>query len=182
MDTEIPIYIEVPKLSLGKHSFDFDITDAFFDLGDQEAVVKGASLKLRVALEKTNEMLDATFFIAGEVKLSCDRCLEPYQHPLKFSRRIVYSYNKRMEEAEDDEVVYIPRAIFRLDLTQDVYDFVMLEIPYKKAPEACLEEACAPEIARALQPGDTEEQASESEAAGDPRWDALRSLKFDANE
>lgn len=183
MDTEIPIYIEVPKLSLGKHSFDFDITDEFFDLGEQEAFVKRADLRLNVSLEKTNEMLDAAFSVNGEIGLACDRCLERYSYPVQFRKRVVYSFNKRMQEAEDDEVVYIPRSIFRLDLTQDVYDFIMLEIPYRKIPESCLEEACAPEIARALGGGQEEDSAPEAgEQKADPRWDALKNLKFNAND
>lgn len=183
MNTENPIYIEVPKLSLGKHSFDFDITDDFFDLGEQEAVVKSAELQLQIALEKTNEMLDAAFSVSGEIGLACDRCLENYLYPVRFQKRVVYSFNKRMQDAEDDEVVFIPRNIFRLDLTQDVYDFIMLEIPFRKIPEACLEEACAPEIARALGEKQEDVSASESEEPkADPRWDALKNLKFNAND
>ncbi len=58
-------------LAAGKHEFDFEIDDKFFDCYEHSLVKKG-KLKADVELQKQENMLVVNFHIYGMIQLSCD--------------------------------------------------------------------------------------------------------------
>ncbi|MCE3007451.1 MAG: DUF177 domain-containing protein [Bacteroidetes bacterium] len=173
--------IELPKLKLGPNAFDFELDTAFFE--DSDAIA-GATVKVRVLLEKTDRLLDARFDFQGLLTLGCDRCLQPYAQSLSLSHRIVYTFDEGLKDLEDAEIVFVTRNMHYLDLSQDFYDLVSLQVPYRKAPceqpgFGCLADdkvkallAEAQEVAEAaIEPQD------ETVPKTDPRWEALKKLR-----
>jgi uncharacterized protein len=59
-------------LALGKHHFEYDISDAFFNEFDY-SLVKKADLKCQVEMEKQETMLILNFHITGTIDATCDK-------------------------------------------------------------------------------------------------------------
>jgi uncharacterized metal-binding protein YceD (DUF177 family) len=170
--------IELPKLKNGKNEFHFEIGEKFFGHFEQP-IVESGKVEVELELHKSLNQLDAHFRISGEVVLACDRCVLPFSFKIKSEKRLVYTYEaKGVEEEEDfDEVVYIEPKTHLLDVSQEIYDFVCLEIPIRKVPEDCGED-CPNNPLNLLKAQGKIGEVSE-EAPVDPRWEALKKLKSD---
>jgi uncharacterized protein len=162
--------IEVPKLALGRHSFDWKVGSELF-AAYPESEVQGADVDLMLSLEKTNRYISVQFQFSGMITLQCDRCLQAFEWPLAFSHQMYFSFEKSLKEAEEAEVVYVPQNIIHLNLQQDIYDLISLQVPYRKVPEACEQEVCRPEVARYLSG-----EPAAGETLIDPRWEKLAAL------
>jgi len=87
-------------LGLGKHHFEFDITDAFFDEFEY-SLVKKADLKCLVDMEKQETMLILNFHIKGVVNADCDKCLSKYPQQLDIHEQQIAKFSE--EEIDEDE-------------------------------------------------------------------------------
>ena len=113
--------------------------------------------------------------VAAPYRAECRRCLEPVDG--EASARVLEIFERRPTEGEtyllDGEVV---------DLTEMVRDALVLALPL--AP-LCRADCAgpAPELYPTAvdgdAPGDEEMEPPGDEPVGDPRWAALRDLRFD---
>jgi uncharacterized protein len=164
--------VDLPKLKLGRNEQEFAITDSFFENFNYGPVKEG-KVAVKAVMDKFNTHLDVRFHFEGVVTLHCDRCLEPYPHQVAFDTRIIFTFAGG-KEFDTDEVVAIDKDTAELSLAKDFYDFLMLEIPLRKVPEAEVHE-CAPEVMKLLEEVATDEEEGEEEV--DPRWSGLEALK-----
>ncbi|HEY0743203.1 MAG TPA: DUF177 domain-containing protein [Chryseosolibacter sp.] len=167
--------INIIGLSNKQHQFDFKIGDEFFrHYGD--GLVSEGDLEAVVSLDKRETMIEARFEIKGKVKLICDRSLDPFQHPMKIDKRVIFKYGDANEELSD-EIIMIHRDSDHLELGQYIYEFINLAIPMKKLHpryegELDLDDSEGKIIySSGTAPGD------EGEEDIDPRWEQLKKLK-----
>ena len=173
--------IEVQKLELGESKEDFNIGRSFFEAFEHSLVADG-DLTVQADIIKYNTHLDVTFSFKGEIMLACDRCSEPYPYPLEFSNRVIFSYDESMEFNTDD-VVLLDRNQNEVQIAEDLYDFINLQVPLRKVPEPEVH-VCAPEVLKILGLVESEEAENEAneEEEIDPRWQKLRELKDKDNK
>lgn len=171
--------IELPKLRNGKNEFHFEVGEKFFGHFEQPIVSEG-NVMVHLELHKNLNQLDARFQIEGMVTLTCDRCVLPFSFPIKSEKRLIYTYQESGVEAEEDldEVIYIEPKAHTLNVSQEVYDFVCLEIPIRKVPEDCGDD-CPNNPLNLLRVKGIIEKEEDEEAFSDPRWEALKKLKSD---
>jgi uncharacterized protein len=116
-------------------------------------------------LEKQSSMMILTFDIKGEVEVACDRCLENFDLPVSSMQTLIVKFGEETRE-ETDEIFILSRNEQDFDVSQFVYEYIILAIPQVRVhPEG----ECDPEILRKL-----EELKPKSDQNIDPRWDALR--------
>lgn len=170
--------VELPKLKNGLNHFVFDVSPEFFAGFEQPLIQKG-QIQVQVELKKNLNQLDAFFRMRGSVQLNCDRCDEPFDFPLEIEKRLVYTYQDQ-GVAEDDfeELIYLDPKNHLLDVSQEIYDFVCLEVPIRKVPEGC-DESCPRFPAHVVLIQDEAADEPESDEIADPRWAILNKLKFD---
>ncbi len=162
--------IELPKLRPGINSFEFEVGENFFKLFEQP-LIKNGKVQVSVEIKKNLDHLDARFKFNGEVDLNCDRCDKIYVQPVSTEKRIIYAYSEgEFEEGNQEEVIYIGREIFLLNLSQEMYDYICLEMPIRKVPENC-----GPECPKDFDNGSGFQNTSSEEP--DPRWLVLKKLK-----
>ena len=106
-------------LALGKHLFEFDITDAFFDEFEY-SLVKKADLKCKVELEKQETMLILDFNITGTIDANCDKCLSPYPQQLDIQEQQIAKFSDE-EVAEDDEIITLGKSEHEIMLAGLIY-------------------------------------------------------------
>ncbi|MCS6906216.1 MAG: DUF177 domain-containing protein [Bacteroidia bacterium] len=174
MENEFKNYfkIEIPKLPLGIHYFDYSLHIEFFEeMG--EALMEKIEGQIRVELNKAPRLIVVAYTINGKLELLCDRCLQPYWHPFSLTHKVYYTFERKMREIEEEDVFFLDKNIQYLDLSQDIYDLVTLQIPYRKVPEWCPAASCPAEIMLHLG------NKTNTEPLIDDRWAALAKIKIE---
>jgi uncharacterized metal-binding protein YceD (DUF177 family) len=177
-----PFSIEIQKLKPGTHHFDFVVDDAFF-AGRENSPIQKANVALAVQLDKSPTLMDARFSMYGVVELACDRCLQPYPQTVSGDARVIYSMDRSVKGSHGEDIVYVRPDTVHLDLQQEIYDFIVLQIPLKKIPQGCPGPMCPPTVAQYIVDMVDEAKAHvelrpEGEPATvDPRWEQLKKLR-----
>ena len=105
----------------------------------------------------------------------CDRCLEQFEMEIKNKSRILYTGDKSLVDTmskEKEDVRFIKPDDIEIDFSDDIKQFLLLEIPYKKV---CKEE-CKGLCAKCGQNLNLGQCDCEDEYI-DPRWENLKGLK-----
>ena len=165
-------------LKIGKHQFDFDIDNSFFDAFEYSLIKKG-DLKVRVELDKQETMLILHFHITGTMVLDCDKCLADFNSPVSIEERQIVKFAEDELESDDLEIISLSKKESEIDISGLIYEFITVAVPYIKICEenGDGQSTCDQEmIARleSLSIGAKEEEQQEDE---DPRWAALKKLK-----
>lgn len=160
-------------LKEGKHTFEFDIDDSFFEKLEYSEIEKG-SLKAIVELNKKPTFLELNFVLKGSVVLICDRCLDEYNQSVDYEGSVYVKFSET-EDEQDDEIIYLSPKEHDLDLAHYIYESIILSIPLKRVhPEDKNGmSTCNPEMIEKLKNYKTDEPADEGV---DPRWDDLKNL------
>ncbi|MBN8701982.1 MAG: DUF177 domain-containing protein [Bacteroidetes bacterium] len=161
-------------LSNGKHNFEFDISNTFFEQLDYSEVQAG-TLKVDVLLEKQTTMLVVTLTIKGFVSLVCDRCGENFNTPLDASQQLIYKLNNA-EFVDEDEIVYLSSSDSEVKLKHKIYEFIMLSVPAKRVhpDDEKGKSTCNKEALKLLKKYAVKEKENKQQT--DPRWDVLKNI------
>ena len=159
-------------LSIGKHNFVFDIDDKFFDDYEQSEITKG-KIHVEVDLDKRTNLLELYFTLAGNVMITCDRCLDEFKMPIEFTTEMFIKFGDVTEE-QTDEIIVLSHNEFELDVAQYIYEFVHLSLPYKRVHpnDSKGRSTCNEEMLKKLE----EYIIREKDEDNDPRWDDLKNL------
>ncbi len=163
----------------GTHCYSIECNDEFFELADISDI-RGGDLHLRVGMEKSEKLVVVDCHFEGTVEMPCDRCLLPVPIPLDFDTHLVVKLVPAVEEGEngdDDDIWVVDENTYELDIFHFVYESIFLALPHRIVHEDDEEgkPTCDPEVMRKLE--EMENACAEREP--DPRWDALKNLKFD---
>ena len=126
-----PYKIQFGGLPVGIHEFEFDIKDAFFKT-IVNSEVSQADITITAVLTKQNNLLQINFTIKGVVNADCDRCLKDFDFPIQSEESLVIKHGNVDEST--DEIAVIPEGIEEIDLTQYIYEYIVLSSPARKVP------------------------------------------------
>ncbi|AKD04115.1 DUF177 domain-containing protein [Pontibacter korlensis] len=172
--------IGIAKLSNKLHKYEFDLNDAFFEEFGGE-IILGGKLHADVELDKTESLLTFHFDIKGHVRLTCDRSLEEFDHPVDEQATFRIRYGEENAELDDDLWQITPNTQ-SINIAQHLYDYIGLSLPMKKLHPRFVEEEeddVDNEQDILIYSSRTDSAADEDEDDEDdtdPRWDALRNL------
>jgi uncharacterized metal-binding protein YceD (DUF177 family) len=154
-------------LKQGEHRFDFTINELFFEEFGYSELKKG-HFEIDLVMLRQNTMLTLSFDIKGKAMVTCDRCLDEFEMSVESQQRLFVKFGNETYE-ETDEVLVLSHHEQELDISQYVYEFVLLSVPQVRVhPEG----ECDPEVIRKLE----ELQPKNDDEDTDPRWDALKNL------
>lgn len=160
-------------LKLGKHEFDYVITDAFFDEFEY-SLVKKASLQCKVALEKQETMLILDFDIKGTITLTCDKCLAEYPQPVEVKEQQIAKFSEEPVD-EDEEIIALTKNDHEINIAGLIYEYINVAVPFIAT---CGDEGktpyCDKDMLDRLQKFSGSDEQHEQT---DPRWDALKNIK-----
>ncbi|MCA5004497.1 YceD family protein [Sphingobacterium bovistauri] len=161
-------------LAAGKHDFEFEINDKFFDCYEHSLVKKG-NLTSNVSLQKQETMLIVNFTIDGTIKLNCDVCLTEFDAPVSFQERLIVKFVNEEWDSETDEVIILNKTDHELDIANLLYEYINVQVPYyAKCTEQGINISCDPEMLAKI---NIEEKSDIEEEKIDPRWAALKNIK-----
>ncbi len=122
--------IDIFRLDNKQYVHEFEGDDVFFAQFEQDIISKG-HFKAIVTLDKSETMIQMLYDIDALVELTCDKSLELYEEPIKVKHKIILKYADHTEEITD-ELMLIDRGTQQINIAQDLFDFIFLEIPIKK--------------------------------------------------
>ena len=122
--------IQFAGLKEGRHEFEFDVDDSFFEQFESSEIKKG-KLAVRVILDKNRQVLEMGFFIQGTVQSICDRCLDELDLPLQYQGKLFFKFGEESYELTD-EIIILSSSEYKINISQYIYEFIHLALPYRK--------------------------------------------------
>lgn len=161
--------IDLKALNEGRSVFHYAIDEHFFRAVEAPDIA-GGKLDAEVIVQKTSNYFELTFHVVGTVTIACSKCLDDMQQPIDTTEKLLVRFGAEYEET--DELVVVPEAEGRIDISWFVYEFIQLDIPIQHvhAPGAC-NAAMLEKLAQ--HSADSREDTREK----DPRWSKLNELK-----
>jgi len=171
-----PFDIEISTLKLKRYECEFSVDDSFFALFEKSPVQKG-KLAVKLALDKSETMIQLRFHISGTVELVCDRSSELFDFPVDVSHKLILKFGEENEELSD-EIEIISRNVQQINVAQYIYEYIGLAIPMKKiSPRLAGEQYEENEEGILVyRSAAGEEEEGEDGEDVDPRWQILKNL------
>lgn len=170
--------IQFGGLSVGEHEFEFEVTEKFFEQYEDSEITR-ASIHVDATLVKQNNLMHMLFDFEGTIGLSCDRCLIEYDCPVSGQEKLVIKHGN--PEESTDEMLVLREGLDEADISQYLYEYIELAIPYRKVP--CEDEnleydelPCDQETLSKF-----EEHKIDEEPTANPEWEKLKNIKFNNN-
>ena len=139
---QIRLYtIAYKGLKNGSYDFDFQVDDSLFEAYDR-VEIKSGSCQAHVDLKRSETMLELAIDIKGEVICECDRCLEDCPIEVDYAGELVVKFSDEIDDYDGD-VMWISPSEDMLDLTQYIYESIVLSLPYSRVHE---DGECNPEM------------------------------------
>lgn len=176
------------------HTFEFDITDAFFEQVEYSLIDKG-NVHVTLNLEKKETMMIGDFTIDGKIESSCDLCTYPVDVDIEGEYRLIFKFDDK--PTDDETLIIVYPEEFEIDIRENLLELITVSLPSRIVhPEG----ECNEEMLELLgeyrvnadnedfddedfeEAEDTNEEADNSEQDDeyiDPRWAALKNLGKD---
>ncbi len=141
MDVAELYTIPYKSLKIGEHTLEFGFDDRLFAAyGNTD--IRHAGGRVEVLLRRADTMLELRVAIRGSVTVPCDRCLDDCTLPVEFDGTLLVKFSDTLDDY-DGEVMWISPAAGSVDLTQYIYESILLSLPYQRAhPDG----GCDPEM------------------------------------
>jgi len=165
-------------LKLGKHHFEYNIRQKFFEYFEYEDF-NDANINVAVILEKKTTLLELNFKISGYVNINCDITNEPYNQSINNEFDLVVKFGDEFND-ENIDILIIPHAEYEINIQQYIYELIVLAVPLKRIHPGLEDETLQSDILEKLEelsPRIEEEKAENNDI--DPRWDTLKKLLTD---
>ncbi|MCO5247698.1 MAG: DUF177 domain-containing protein [Chitinophagales bacterium] len=170
----------IPYVGLknGKHFFNYHLNEEFFKLNEDPMIQKG-DVDVKVVFDKSNTPYILDFELHGVIHTECDRCISEIDLPIQSTHRIYVKFDKDADELvdEDLEIIFIKPDEPEIDITEYLYDFALLSVPYSKHCED-VGKSCDPNVIKYL---NTSLEDKIIDETIDPRWEKLNKLKSKNN-
>jgi uncharacterized metal-binding protein YceD (DUF177 family) len=170
-------------LKLGEHELIFDLDDKFLIWKYPETEYKQLNVQIKVTFDKQVNFFMFHFNIDGSLVVPCDRCGEEFELSLWDEFDLLVKLNDVEDEdqiEEEADVVFISRSETVLDISDWLYEFLMLSIPLQKIhpQDAKGNDTCNPDVLAFLkQSAEALEQENKNTI-----WKGLDSIKIEDNK
>jgi uncharacterized metal-binding protein YceD (DUF177 family) len=169
-------------LKLGKHQFEYQISNAFFEIFDYNEF-QNSDIKVNVVLEKKSTMLELSLKHKGTVNVPCDLTSEDFDLPVKGKMKLIVRFGE-MYNNDNEELLILPHGEFEMDIAQYLYEMIVLSVPLRRVHPGIKDGSLNTEALTKLKELTIKEQKKEhkqeqKEENIDPRWDKLKQLLTD---
>jgi uncharacterized metal-binding protein YceD (DUF177 family) len=166
-------------LKLGKHKFEYQISNAFFEIFDYNEF-QNSDIKVNVVLDKQSNLLELNFKHEGTINVPCDMTGEDFDMPIKGKLKLIVRFGEDFNN-DNEELLILPFGEFEIDIAQYIYELIVLSIPQRRVHPGIKDGSLNTEALTKLKELTIKEQKKEKkeEENIDPRWDKLKQLLTD---
>lgn len=165
----------IPFSSLGNEDemYEYFLRPDLYE--DDQTIRFPREISVEARIQKIDESYLLFLTVNGECELICDRCDEPFTYTIDNTINTLFSFSKLENEDESDsEVRVIKNSDHGINIGPDVRDAIALAIPSKHICKKSCKGLCA-QCGKNL----NVEACQCNNEVTDPRWDALKNIKFD---
>ena len=101
-------------LKLGKHQFEYQIDNTFFENFDYDEF-ESSAIKVDVVLEKKSTMLEINFKSKGTIYVPCDLTGEMFDLPIKGKFKLIVQFGPEFNN-DKDELLILPIGDLQIDI------------------------------------------------------------------
>jgi uncharacterized metal-binding protein YceD (DUF177 family) len=166
--------VEIGRLKNGIHEFEFHMDDSFFTKFEN-SLLKDSSIDVLLTIDKKSMMALADFTFTGTLSTLCDRCLEPLVIEIEGYNELLVRFEEKTEDKDEEmDVVYLSGKEHELDISQYLYEYICLQIPYRNVhpDDEKGNPTCDPGTLKEIEKHLTHEHAP------DPRWEILKKINL----
>jgi uncharacterized metal-binding protein YceD (DUF177 family) len=163
--------VRISGVKDGSHEDYFDINGKFFE-SFVNADITNCKIKVISILIKDGNKLKLNLSFKGEIyNLLCDFCAS--EMSISVDNSISVLLHESEEKMDDtDKIIYIKPNQHKIDISQLIYEGIVLSIPSKKEHLGEENDKCDNEMKVLL-----DKYAKKNKEKNDPRWDKLNKLK-----
>jgi len=170
--------IQFIGLKQGEHNFDYKIDNKFFNHFEYDEF-NDANLDTKVVLNKKTTLLELHFMVSGTVNINCDLTNEPFDQVIENDFNLVVKFGDEYND-ENEEILIIPHSEYEIDISQYIYELIVLSVPFKRVHPGVIDGSLNSDILNKLEelsPKSLEEKIENEDI--DPRWNTLKKLLTD---
>jgi uncharacterized metal-binding protein YceD (DUF177 family) len=166
-------------LKTGKHHFEYQISNSFFEIFDYQEF-NNSNIKVNVVLEKKSTIMELSFKHKGTVNVPCDMTNEEFDLPIKGKMKLIVRFGDVFNN-DNEELLIIPHGEFQIDISQYIYEMIVLSVPLRRIHPGIKDGSLNTEALAKLKELTVEKLKKEikKEENIDPRWDKLKQLLTD---
>ncbi|TRX35055.1 YceD family protein [Flavobacterium restrictum] len=169
-------------LKLGKHQFEYQVNNAFFESFEYDEF-PNSDIKVSVVLEKKSTFLEFGFKHKGTVNVPCDLTSEDFDLAIKGKMKLFVRFGETYNN-DNEELLILPFGEFEIDIAQYIYEMIVLSVPLRRVHPGVKDGSLKTEALTKLNELSLKEQKKESKKEQkedniDPRWDKLKQLLTD---
>lgn len=167
-------------LKQGNHVFEFEIENTFFEAFDFDEF-HNSQLKVHLDFLKKSTLFELHFQVSGTVNLDCDVSLEAFDLDMNGTFDLIVKFGPEYND-DSDEILIIPHEEYQINVSQFIYELVILSIPSKRVHPKVLDGSMESEALKKLKELEVNnESPADSKEEIDPRWDKLKGLITEKN-
>ncbi|MFD1601258.1 YceD family protein [Flavobacterium artemisiae] len=165
-------------LKLGKHHFEYQISNEFFENFEYDEF-QNSAIKVDLVLDKKSTMLELDFKHKGTVNVPCDLTGEDFDLPIKGKMKLIVRFGDEFNN-DNEELLILPHGEFELDVSQYIYEMIVLSVPSKRVHPGVKDGSLQTEALNKLNELRVKEEKVENKEEDiDPRWEKLKKLLTD---
>ena len=165
-------------LKIGKHHFDYQIDNKFFECFEYDEFNE-ANVKTRLVFEKKTTLLEIRIEIQGDVNINCDLTNEPFNQEVKGEFDLVVKFGDEYND-EHEDILIVPHGEYEINVSQYIYELIILSIPAKRLHPGILDGTLESDILKKLEELSPKGFIDKEETEEiDPRWNTLKKLLTD---
>ena len=172
MDARSEFTIPFVGLKNGRHHFEFTIDHTFFEAFDFFDF-DHPQFEVAIQLEKKEQLLTFELAATGHVGVQCDVSMEPFDLPLQTKMDLIVKFGPAFNN-DNEEILVLPHGSYQVDLSQPVYEMILLALPNKRIHPQVEDGTMDSPILEKLK--ELAPKAQPPQADSDPRWDKLKDL------
>jgi uncharacterized metal-binding protein YceD (DUF177 family) len=179
MDKTKEYLIPFIGLKLGKHHFEYQIVNTFFQ-NFEYLEFNNSNIKVNVVLEKKSTLMELAFKHKGTINVPCDMTNEDFDLPIKGNMKLLVRFGDDFNN-DNEELLIIPHGEFQINIAQYIYEMIVLSVPLKRIHPGIKDGSLDTEALRKLKELTVKEVKEENtkEEKIDPRWEKLKQLLTD---
>ncbi|NQY05662.1 MAG: DUF177 domain-containing protein [Flavobacteriaceae bacterium] len=165
-------------LKEGKHDFEYQIDNTFFEHFDYEEF-NGSNIKLDLLFNKKSTLMELHFEVSGTVNINCDLTNEPFDQEITSEYDLVVKFGDDYND-ELEDILIIPHGEHQINIQQYVYEMIILSVPAKRVHPGVKDGSLKSEILDRLEDYQIDSDKNETNTEEiDPRWNKLKNLLTD---
>ena len=159
-------------LKEGLHVFEFTVYNNLFKYFGYDDF-NSCTINVKMDLIKKPNLLELSFSSKGMININCFVSNEPFDYLQKSSMNLVVKFGSELNN-DNDELLILPKGSYQLDVSQQLYEMIVLSLPIKIIHPGIEDGSLESETVKRLK--NYESNIRNKTSKTDPRWDKLKDL------